>query len=188
MQNDLLKIDQVLINSEILTTKFTCDLFKCKGACCTMDSELGAPLTEVEVKQIEKILPIVKEYISSRQAIEIEKKGFWEEKYDQIITRSINNRECVFVFYKNNIARCGIEKAFLDGKSDFLKPISCHLFPIRISDFGGPVLKYEKYSECKTALQKGSEENINIAEFCRGALERVFGYDWFSKLKKSNGS
>jgi hypothetical protein len=99
----------------------------------------------------------------------------------------VNNRACVFVYYDGDIAKCGIEKAYREGKVDFIKPVSCHLFPIRITDFGGPVVRYEKFSECKPARKLGEKTNLTVAEFCSDALKRIFGSQWVTKLKKYNG-
>ncbi|MCX6169508.1 MAG: DUF3109 family protein [Ignavibacteriales bacterium] len=185
MNPEFLEIEKVFINKEIIDTNFTCDLSKCKGACCTMESEFGAPLTENEIEQINKILPVVMEYLPKEHNEEIEKKGFWIEKQDDLMTRSLNNRACVFVTWDGDIAKCGIEKAYRDGKIDFIKPVSCHLFPIRVSKFGGDVLRFEKYSECQPALEKGNKTQIKIIDFCRESLEREYGKEWFSKTKKS---
>lgn len=187
MDIDFIEIDSILVNTEIMETNFVCDLSKCKGACCTMESRYGAPLTEDEVEIINKYLPVIKEYLPIEHIREIEKNGFWFRIYDEIMTRSLNNRACVFVTYEGDIAKCGIEKAYRDGKIDFIKPLSCHLFPIRISNFGGPVLRFEKYSECSPALEKGKKSLTKIFDFCRNALERAYGKDWFSKTKKVIG-
>ena len=114
----------------------------------------------------------------------IEDEGFFLYKSKELMTNSLDNKACVFVFYDNGIAKCGIEKAFFDGKTDFRKPISCHLFPIRISKFGGDVLRYEKFSECAPALEKGEVEKITVAEFCGEALQRKYGRKWYSALKE----
>lgn len=185
MNHDFIEIDNIAISAEILEKNFTCDLAKCKGACCTMESEFGAPITEDEIKLIEKYLPVIKEYLPKAHIKEIEKNGFWFRKYGDIMTRSINNRECVFVYFDGDIAKCGIEKAFNDGRIDFQKPVSCHLFPIRVSHFGGPVLRYEKYSDCEPAVAKGSKTKIKIIDFCGSALERAFGTEWFNKVKEA---
>ena len=187
MEKNFIDIDDVIINNDLFEKKFTCDLEKCKGACCTMKSEYGAPLTEEEISKIDEILPVVKNYIPDRNVEEIEDFGFWEDKFDQLMTRSINNMDCVFVYYEGDIAKCGIEKAFFDGKVDFRKPISCHLFPIRVSDFGGDVLRFEEYSECKAALKKGLETNLTIFEFCKDALKRLYGNKWFEKTRSYLG-
>ncbi|MBI1939210.1 MAG: DUF3109 family protein [Ignavibacteriales bacterium] len=184
MDRDFVEIDNVLINTEVLDTEFTCDLSKCKGACCTMESEYGAPVTKEEIEKIEEILPVVKKYLPKEHIREIEQNGFWIEKYGELMTRSLNNRACVFVTYEDGIAKCGIEKAYKEGKVDFIKPVSCHLFPIRISNFGGPVLRFEKYSECVPALDKGKKTKIKIIDFCRDAVEREYGKEWFDKTKE----
>ena len=107
-----------------------------------------------------------------RNIEEIESNGFYEEIDGQLLIKSIDDKECVFVYYENEIAKCGIEKAFLNDQTDFKKPISCHLFPIRVSDFGGDVLRFEKFDECKPAITKGKKENTTVAEFCGEPLER----------------
>lgn len=188
MKPEFFEIDNILINGEVVSTNFTCDLGKCKGACCTMESQFGAPITQEEIDKIDAILPVVLDYLPQKHSKEIQKKGFWVKKHDQLMTRSMNNRECVFVYYEGDIAKCGIEKAYGDGKVDFIKPISCHLFPIRISDFGGQVLRFEKYSECQPAIEKGNNTKIKIIDFCKDALERRFGSKWLNTIKDAIGS
>lgn len=176
------EIDGVIVNPQVIDTKFTCDLSKCKGACCTMESEYGAPLENDEIEKMNEILPIVYEYLDDHKVEQIKSEGFWEKKYGQLMTTSIDNRDCVFVYYEGDIAKCAIEKAYFDGKVKFRKPISCHLFPIRISEFGGYVVKYEAYSDCEPALELGKETNLSIYEFCKESLERLFGKQWYRKL------
>ena len=185
MKADFIEIDNITLNSEIAEKTFTCDLAKCKGACCTMESQFGAPVTKEEIEIITGVLPVVKDYLPKEHVKEIEKNGFWIEKYGDLMTRSIKNRDCVFVTYEGDIAKCGIEKAYRDGKIDFIKPVSCHLFPIRVSNFGGPVLRYEKYEDCEPAVEKGEKTKIKIIDFCRDALERAFGKEWFLKIKEA---
>lgn len=183
----MVEIDNVLVNDNIFNKKFTCDLDKCKGACCTLESELGAPVTEDEVSIINDILDTVKSYLPKEHIEKIESEGFWEYKENQLLLKSVNNRACVFVYYDGDIAKCGIEKAYREGKVDFIKPISCHLFPIRITDFGGPIVRYEKYPECKPARKLGEKTKLSVAEFCSEALKRLFGNQWVAKLKKYDG-
>lgn len=185
--SNIIPIEDVLVRKEIFETRFSCDLEKCKGACCTLESDFGAPLLPDEVVKIREILDTVFEYLPEEHKKIIEKSGFYDMHDDEFMTKSVNNKACVFVFFDNGIAKCGIEKAFFDGKVDFRKPISCHLFPIRISRFGGEVLRYEKFSECTPALNKGKEENITIAEFCEDSLTRLYGSKWYSEFKKVSG-
>lgn len=180
----LIQIENILVGREIVKGQFACDLEKCKGACCTLDSEYGAPIKPEELEKIDSVLDAVKEYLPKAHKREIESKGFYEKKDNEMMIRSFNNKACVFVHYENNIAKCGIEKAFLDGKSNFRKPISCHLFPIRVSDFGGDVLRFEKFDECLPALAKGKLEKINLLDFCKDSLIRKYSENWFLKLKE----
>jgi hypothetical protein len=184
--DQILAVNNVLVRRDIMEIPFSCDLKKCKGACCTLESELGAPVSQAEIDEIKKILPVVKEYLNQNQIDEIDGNGFYELKDNELLLKSVNNRECVFAVYENSIAKCAIEKAYFDGKIDFRKPISCHLFPIRISDFGGDILRYEKFSECTPALEKGKEDNITIAEFCKDSLIRLYGNEWYSQLMKNS--
>ncbi len=185
--NNIIPVDDVLIREEIFEVKFSCDLQKCKGACCTLKSDLGAPLKKEEVDKIADILPSILPYLPERNQKEIISKGFYEEKIGEFLTRSIESRDCVFVTYDGEIAKCGIEKAFFDGKIDFRKPISCHLFPIRVSNFGGEVLRYESIRECNDALEKGEKENVTVAEFCEDSLVRKYGNNWYKKFKGASG-
>ena len=180
-------INYVLVRDEIVEIPFSCDLKKCKGACCTLESELGAPVKKEEVEEIKNILPIVKKYLTQNNIDEIDERGFYEIKDGEIMITSVNNRDCVFSFWDNGIAKCAIERAYFDGKVSFRKPISCHLFPIRVTDFNGDVLRYEKFSECYPALEKGKEDNVVIAEFCKDSLTRLYGEEWYNKLLNYTG-
>ena len=180
-------INDVLVRDEIVEIPFSCDLKKCKGACCTLDSELGAPIKKEEVEEIENILPIVREYLDKRNNKEIENRGFYEIKDGELLINSINNKDCVFSYWQNDVAKCAIERAYFDGKIQYRKPISCHLFPIRVSDFGGDVLRYEKFSECAPALENGKRDNVTIAEFCKDSLIRLYGEQWYNKLMNYTG-
>ena len=184
MIDTFIEIEDIVVNKEIVNTKFTCDVSICKGACCTMESEYGAPLMNYEIAEIEKNMKGIKKYLPKLHLDSIEQNGFWEDKHDQLMTKSIKNRECVFVYYKNDIAKCSIEEAYNNGDSDFLKPISCHLFPIRVDNFGGPVLRFEEYSECNCALEKGEKTQISTMDFCKDALHRLLGKKWFEQLKE----
>ncbi len=184
--SNIIAIEDVLVSPEIVEKEFECDLKVCKGACCTLESEYGAPVLPEEVKEIENILDIVKENLPQEHVEEIELNGFYEVKDGELMIKSVNNRSCVFVYFDGNIAKCGIEKAFFEGKVKFRKPISCHLFPIRVGKFGGDVLRFEKFSECKPAIEKGSKTKTKIVDFCKESLIRLYGKNWYLKLKEIN--
>ncbi len=184
MKNSLIEVEKTAINENIFEIKFECDLKKCKGACCTMESEYGAPLNVDEVEIIENHLPAIKKYLTREHVKELESKGFWYRTDGFLMVRSVNKRECIFAYYENDIALCAIEKAFLNKEIDYKKPISCHLFPIRIVNFGGPVLYFEEYKECSPALIKGKESGTTVFEFCKNSLERMFGKKWYKMVKE----
>lgn len=187
MDKQILPVGNIVVRKEIVETHFKCDLLKCKGACCTFESHYGAPLKWEEISSINSVLPEVLKYLSPLHSAEIEEKGFYEVKDNEPLIRSIDNRACVFVYYENGIAKCGMEKAFLDGKTDFRKPLSCHLFPIRISDFGGDVLRFERLDECQPAIELGKKENTTVAEFCEDSLTRLYGEEWYKQFKELTG-
>jgi Protein of unknown function (DUF3109) len=187
MDKQILPVGNILVRKEIAEIPFKCDLLKCKGACCTFESHYGAPITWDEVNQINQVLSTVIKYLPKEHKSEIEENGFFEVKKDEPLLKSIDNRACVFVFYDNGIAKCAMEKAYFDGKTDFRKPISCHLFPIRISDFGGDVLRFEHLDECQPAIELGKKENTTVAEFCEESLSRLYGKEWYSQFKELIG-
>jgi hypothetical protein len=184
---NLENIDGVLVSREIVNTNFTCDLKACKGACCTMKSEYGAPLKSEEIKIIEENLDKIAEYLPQKSIDEIDRNGFWEEKEDELMTRSHGDTDCVFVYYEGDVAKCAIEKAYNEEKIDFIKPISCHLFPIRVSDFGGDVLRFEHYDDCKPALEKGNKTGLSVLEFCEKPIKRAYNSDFYNKVENLNG-
>lgn len=187
-KNGNIVVKNVLLRQEIIDTKFACTLEKCKGACCTLESDYGAPLLEEEISQIHDSLAVVTDYLSEIHLNKLVKDGFWERKNGELMVSSINRRNCVFSFIENGIAKCAFEKAFLEGKTNFRKPLSCHLFPIRVKKFGGDVLRYEEFSECAPAIEKGKKENISLIDFCKTALIRLYDNNWYSKLKEIIGS
>jgi hypothetical protein len=185
--SNIIQIQDVIIREEVIKTPFSCDLMRCKGACCTLKSEYGAPLNENEIEIIGGILDKVKEYLPEQHLLEIENNGFYDIKEGEFLTKSVDDRACVFVYYENDVAKCSLEKAYLEGKTNFRKPISCHLFPIRVSDFGGDLLRFEKFNECEPAIEKGEVKKISTLEFCEEPLTRLYGKEWYSNLKETIG-
>lgn len=179
------QIDNILIDEEIAGAKFSCDLQKCKGACCTFPGEYGAPLLDNEIELMKEAYPAAKEYLSPRSIKIIESEGFYEGKTGDLSTKCIDKKDCVFVYYtEEKIAKCAIEKAYFDGKTEFRKPISCHLFPIRVGNFGGPYLYYEKFIECRPGVKSGKENNIELYQSLKESLTRAYGAEWYEKLDK----
>jgi hypothetical protein len=178
----MISLDGVLIDEEILYKKFSCDLSKCKGACCTFYGDFGAPLLDEEVPKIRESFNVAEKYLSKSTKEYIRKKGYIEGIKGNYSTVCINKKDCVFVFYKNDIAFCSLEQAYLNGETTFRKPLSCHLFPIRIADWNNGQLYFSEIEECKTARKKGEKENIFLYETAKDALIRKFGYKWYENF------
>lgn len=175
-------VDEALVNTDVLTSKFHCDLAKCKGACCTIDGPNGAPLLEEELPLMEENIEAVKQYLPEEHLELINKKGWHRRNIGELYTNVYKDRACVFVYYEGEIAKCAFERAFFEGRCSFRKPVSCHLFPIRISNFGGEVVRYEKSDVCKPAVENGKLLGTDLTEFCKEAIVRYYGEKWFNKL------
>ena len=184
---ELVVIDDVTVESSLVGRKFACDLLKCKGACCSLPGGRGAPLQDSEIPEIESALPEVLPLLSAEKRRSIEKHGFYEGSRGDYATTCIDDQDCVFVYRDNGIAKCAIEKSFNDGKVAFRKPISCHLYPIRVGKFGGDILRYHELSECSPALKKGESDNVEVLEFLKSPLTRLYGEEWYSKLETYAG-
>lgn len=180
----MIKVGEVLVSDDIRDKEFVCNLEKCKGACC-VEGDFGAPLEESELAILEEIYPIVKPYLSEAGIQEIERQGtHTTDDDDELCTPIIAGRECVYAIYdKKGILKCGIEQAYLDGKIAWKKPISCHLYPIRITkkkDF--EALNYHKWHICSDACTFGKELQVPIYKFLKDPLIRKYGAPWYSEL------
>lgn len=173
----------------MLGRNFACDLLKCKGACCSLPGGRGAPLLDSEIEEIQKTLPAVLPMLEERKREIIGSSGndsgptgFYEGESGDYATTCVDDEDCVFVYHDNGIAKCAIERAYNEGKVGFRKPISCHLYPIRVRRFGGDVLRYHEISECRPAVARGDSEKIGVIEFLKDALVRRYGEEWYNKL------
>jgi hypothetical protein len=185
---ELAVIDGVAVEGSLFTRRFACDVLKCKGACCSLPGGRGAPLLNSEIEQISDSLPAVLPLLSDEKRDIIKRIGFFEGEPGDYATTCIDDRDCIFVYREEEVAKCALERAFNDGKSSFRKPISCHLYPIRVNRFGGDVLRYHEIPDCRPAVARGESENIKVFEFVRTALVRQYGEDWFSKLAETAAS
>lgn len=173
-------MDSYKIDTQIFQTKFECNLAACKGGCCTVYGENGAPLLADEIPQIEQNLEKIKPFMLDTSIDFIDKNGFWT--YDtegELSVQCINNRDCVFVYYEEGIAKCAIEKSFLHNESSFRKPVSCHLFPIRVRN---NFIYYEKFSICEPALENGQKNNTELLKFVKDAMVRRLPANVIQKL------
>lgn len=179
----MILFENVLINEDVLNAKFQCDLKQCKGACCTFPGDSGAPVTFEEIEEIEKHYPIFKKYLTQKSINYISDNGFWEKDGSEYLLNCIDKKDCVFVYYEGDIAKCAIEKAYHNKEIEFRKPLSCHLFPIRVGNYGGDHLRYEQFDECEPGRKNGELNNIKLIDSLKDSIERKYGNDFFNKLK-----
>lgn len=179
----MILIDNILIDQDIAETSFSCDLEQCKGACCTFPGDSGAPVLEEEIQKIHSAGQIAKRFLSNRSLKILDSVGPIQKESDEFTTTTIDGKDCVFVFYDGDIAKCALEKAYFEGLTDFRKPISCHLFPIRVGKFGGDKLYYEQFDECAPGRKKGKKDKIKLIDSVKDALIRAYGEEWYNKLK-----
>jgi hypothetical protein len=182
----MIVIDKTVVSSDVENEFFVCDLESCKGACC-VEGDLGAPLDEDELDEIDQVIPHVKDYLSKKaiEVLEIE-GGYIIDEEGDYSTTTIEGRECAFAFYDDRgILKCGIEQAWKDGKTGFRKPISCHLYPIRITkldDF--EALNYDQWHICSPACHNGAKLGVPVYKFLKEPLIRKYGKEWYKKLEK----
>jgi hypothetical protein len=181
----MINFEHTLISDEIKEVFFCCDLEKCKGACC-VEGDAGAPLEEQEISLLEDFIDEIKPFMVPEGIGEVEMLGVFDYDADgKFVTPLINGKECAFVYFNDGIARCAIEKAFQEKKIPFAKPISCHLYPIRIKVTPvNDLVNYHKWPICQKALVKGHHEKIPLYQFLENALIRKYGRTWYNKLLK----
>jgi hypothetical protein len=179
----MLQIGKVILSFDILQKQFMCDIKKCKGACCVV-GDAGAPLEPSETKLLKKIYPKVKPFISGEGIAEIEKQGFFIIDDDgDYVTPLIENKACVYSYIDLGITKCAIEKAYFEKKIKFRKPLSCHLYPIRITKYEKfEAVNYHQNSICNSALLLGNIAAKPLYSFLEEPLSRKYGKKWFKKL------
>ncbi len=180
----MLQIDETIISFDLFDEYFVCDLVKCKGACC-IEGDAGAPLEEDEIKKIEEILPVIWDDLSDKSKAIIKKQGvYYIDEDNEPVTSIVNGKECVFTYFdEQGICKCAIEKAYKEGKTDFVKPISCHLYPVRIQKYRNfEAVNYHKWDICDCALKLGNKLQVPMYEFLKEPLERKFGQEWYEQV------
>jgi len=173
----MIELDDKLVSEEVLTVRFRCDLARCRGQCC-VEGDGGAPLELSEAEILEAEYPIYEPFMKPDGVKVIEREGFFTVDIDgELLTPLIAGRECVYSYEERGVTLCAIEKAFFAGRTTFRKPISCHLYPIRLiklSD-GRVGLNYHRWNVCAGALSRGEKEGTPLYEALRESLVRRFG-------------
>lgn len=182
----MLVVNDVLVSDEVVQEHFICDLDACKGACC-WEGDFGAPLEKAELSILDEIYDSIKDFLTSdgRAAIEAQGKYVFFEEMGKYGTTLANGAACAYLTYDHEgIAKCGIEIAHQAGACDFLKPISCHLYPIRVKSevAGFEGLNYERWHICSPACKLGKKEKVPVYVFLKDALIRKYGAEFYEEL------
>lgn len=181
----MIQIDDVLVSFDVFRERFCCQVDACKGECC-IEGDAGAPLEEDEVKELEKALPVIWDDLSPEARAVIERQGVcYRDSDGDLVTSIVNGKDCVFTCYnKQGYCLCAIEKAYREGRLDFYKPISCHLYPIRVARYPQfTALNYHRWTVCKAAVLLGEQKDIPVYRFLKEPLIRRFGEAWYAELE-----
>ena len=181
----MIQIQDVIVSLDIFREKFLCDLDACKGECC-VEGDAGAPVELDEVARLEEVLPVVWDDLSPAAREVIDRQGVvYPDRDGELVTSIINGKDCVFTCYdERGCCCCAIEKAYREGKTNFYKPISCHLYPIRVGHYGPyKALNYHRWSVCRAAVLLGEKEDVPVYKFLKEPLTRKFGEAWYAELE-----
>ncbi len=181
---NLVIVGDVIVHTDIITQCFCCDLEACKGICC-IEGDAGAPVTMDEIAEIENALDVVWPDLNARAQAEIDLKGVsYVDAEGDLVTSIVNGKDCVFTFHEKDCCLCALERACRRGKTNWSKPISCALYPIREKRLGTMVgLNYHRWDVCKSAVVKGEELRLPLYKFLREPLIRRFGEEWYEELE-----
>jgi hypothetical protein len=181
----MLAIKNTLVSEELLEKQFVCDLTACKGACC-VKGDYGAPLEEEELPVMDAIYEKVKPYMRAEGIKAVEKQGkylLYEKK--EWVTPLVKGKECAYVVFDDGVAKCAIEKAYYDGEIDWKKPVSCHLYPVRINKHrsGLEAVNYDRWNICNPACKLGDALKVPVFKFLKESLTRKYGQEWYKELE-----
>jgi hypothetical protein len=182
----MIVIQNTVISDDVAEQFFVCNLGACKGACC-VEGDLGAPLELEELEILKNEYPKIEPFLTEAGRQAIAAQGLYIEDWEgDYSTTTINDRECAYALYdQQGILKCGIEQAYLAGVTDFKKPISCHLYPIRITKYEGfEALNYDRWDICSPACSFGAKLGVPVYKFLQEPLERKYGAAWYAELAR----
>ena len=182
----MFQVGKTIVSDDLLEKEFVCNISACKGECC-VDGDAGAPLEEEELQILEDIYPKVKPFLRKEGVDAIEEQGVYVTSEDgELETPLIAGKECAYVIYdEKQTALCGIEEAYNSGEIQWKKPISCHLYPVRIQQYSEfAAVNYHQWHICDDACALGEELSVPVYQFLKAALIRKFGEQWYAELEK----
>lgn len=179
----MIEIKDTVVTLDLFREQFCCDLGACKGACC-IEGDAGAPVKLEEVAQLEEAAEIVWDELSPKAQEVIKAQGVvYTDQDGDIVTSIVDNKDCVFTCYDDKgCCYCAIDKAFREGRCKFQKPISCHLYPIRLSRMSSyTAVNYHRWDVCKAATLLGKKLNLPVYKFLKEPLIKAFGQEWWDE-------
>ncbi len=182
----MFQLGKTIVSDDLIEKDFVCNLNACKGICCVA-GEAGAPLEQAEIDILDQEYDNIKPYLRPEGIAALEEQGNWIERENgELETTLVNNKECAYTIFKDDgTAMCGIEAAYRDGATGFYKPISCHLYPVRIQEYTDfKAVNYHKWQICDDACALGEELSVPVYRFVKEALIRKFGQDWYNELEE----
>lgn len=184
----IIEIKDKLVSTELFSKEFVCNLTACKGACC-VEGDTGAPLTVEEVGLLEDHLEEIKPLMTKAGIAEVKRTGVsYLDSHGEPVTSIVKGKDCVFVYRdENKITKCAIQQSYVAGKIPFNKPISCHLYPIRVKKMEKfEALNYDRWSICSDACKLGKELKVPVYKFLKEPLIRAYGPKFYSELEKAD--
>lgn len=182
----MIQIEDTVVSTDLIERYFICDLSKCKGECC-IEGESGAPLEEEEVAQLEEVLPLIWNDLSAEAQEVIRQQGVaYVDTDGDLVTSIVGGKNCVFTCAaEKGVCQCAVEKAYREGKTDFYKPVSCHLYPVRLTKYPSfTAVNYHRWEVCKAAEVLGRREKVPVYKFLKEPLVRKFGEAWYEALEQ----
>ena len=180
----MLQIQNTLVSLDLVERFFCCDLQSCLGQCC-IEGDAGAPVTEEECERLREVLPEVWDDLSPAARHVIEEQGVaYVDEEGELVTSIVDGRNCVFTCYASGgMCLCAIEKAYREGRVGWMKPSSCHLYPVRLTEYKDfTAVNLHRWKICKCAEVLGRREGIRAYQFLRGPLTARFGEAWYEEL------
>lgn len=181
----MLQIQDTLVTLDLAEEFFCCDLDKCLGACC-IEGDAGAPVTMEEIAKLEEVLPEVEADMLPRAVKEVEENGVaYPDQEGEMVTTLLDGANCAFcTFGKGGVCLCALDKAYREGRTDWRKPASCALYPVRIKEYPSfTAVNYHRWKICRPAVEHGRKLGIRLYQFLEGPLTERFGAEWYAELR-----
>lgn len=181
----MIEIEGKIVSTDIITERFLCDLGSCRGICC-VEGNAGAPLEPDEAEVLSREWEAYKPFMTGAGVAAVESQGFAIVDDDgDLVTPLVGDAECAYSYSRDGVTLCAIEKAWAEGLTRFRKPVSCHLYPIRVVRFGNGSLGlgYHRWAVCDGARKLGRERGVPVFRMLREAIVRRFGEEFFSALE-----